>query len=46
MGWVEQMGGRYDAAYSALSEALQYPLLTRDARLARARDQDVEVRVR
>ncbi len=36
----------YDAAYVALAEALQCPLLTRDARLARASGHQVEVRVR
>ena len=36
----------YDAAYIALAEALQCPLLTRDTRLARAYGHDVEVRVR
>lgn len=35
-----------DAAYVALAEALQCPLLTRDARLARASGHSVEVRVR
>ncbi len=38
--------GAYDAAYVALAEALQCPLLTRDARLARSSGHDVEVRVR
>ena len=36
----------YDAAYVALAEALDCPLLTRDARLARAVGHRVEVRVR
>lgn len=36
----------YDAAYVALAEALQCPLLTRDARLARSSGHGVEVRVR
>lgn len=36
----------YDAAYVALAEALQCPLLTRDARLAHAGAHSVEVRVR
>lgn len=36
----------YDAAYVALAEALQCPLLTRDARLAGASGHSVEVRVR
>jgi predicted nucleic acid-binding protein len=33
----------YDAAYVALAEALRAPLLTRDARLARARGHRAEV---
>ena len=36
----------YDAAYLALAEALECPLLTRDARLARSRGHDVRVEVR
>ena len=36
----------YDAAYVALAEALQCPLLTRDARLSRSGGHSVEVRVR
>lgn len=36
----------YDAAYVALAEALECPLLTRDARLARAGGHAVEIRVR
>lgn len=36
----------YDAAYVALAEALQCPLLTPDVRLARSSGHDVEVRVR
>ncbi len=36
----------YDAAYVALAEALDCPLLTRDARLARSAGHDVEVLVR
>ena len=36
----------YDAAYVALAEALQCPLLTRDARLARANGHNVEILVR
>lgn len=36
----------YDAAYVALAEALECPLLTRDERLARAGGHGVEVRVR
>ncbi len=36
----------YDATYVALAEALQCPLLTRDARLARSSGHDVEIRVR
>lgn len=35
----------YDAAYIALAEALDCPLLTRDARLARSSGHSVEVRV-
>ena len=35
----------YDAAYVALAEALQCPLLTRDARLGRSRGHDAEIRV-
>jgi predicted nucleic acid-binding protein len=35
----------YDAAYVALAEALDCPLVTRDARLARAEGHDVEIRV-
>ncbi len=36
----------YDAAYVALAEALLCPLVTRDARMARAGGHAVEVRVR
>lgn len=36
----------YDAAYVALAEALQCPVLTRDSRLARSSGHNVEVRVR
>lgn len=36
----------YNAAYVVLAEALRCPLLTRDARLARAAGQLVEVRLR
>lgn len=36
----------YDAAYVALAEALDCPLLTRDRRLARSDGHSVEVRVR
>ncbi len=36
----------YDAAYVALAEALECPLLTRDARLARAGGHHVEIHVR
>lgn len=36
----------YDAAYVVLAEALQCPVLTRDARLARSSGHDVEIRVR
>lgn len=36
----------YDAAYVALAEALQCPVLTRDARLARSSGHIVEIRVR
>lgn len=35
----------YDAAYVALAEALECPLLTRDGRIARAGGHDAEVRV-
>lgn len=35
-----------DAAYVALAESLQCPLLTRDARLARSSGHSVEIRVR
>lgn len=35
----------YDAAYIALAEALDCPLVTRDARLARASGHDVRVEV-
>jgi predicted nucleic acid-binding protein len=35
-----------DAVYVALAEALECPLVTRDARLARAGGHDVEIRVR
>jgi predicted nucleic acid-binding protein len=35
-----------DAAYVALAEALEGPLITRDARLARSSGHDVEIRVR
>jgi predicted nucleic acid-binding protein len=34
-----------DAAYVALAEALQCPLVTRDSRLVRSRGHDVEIRV-
>lgn len=36
----------YDAAYVVLAEALQCPVLTRDARLARSSGHEVEIRVR
>lgn len=36
----------YDAAYIALAEALECPLLTRDARLARSSGHTAEVQVR
>ena len=36
----------YDAAYVALAEALECPLLTRDQRLARSSGHSVEIRVR
>ena len=36
----------YDAAYVALAEALQCPVLTRDARLARSSGHTVEIHVR
>lgn len=36
----------YDAAYVALAEALECPLLTRDTRLARSSGHSVEIRVR
>lgn len=36
----------YDAAYVALAEALQCPVLTRDTRLARSSGHNVEIRVR
>lgn len=36
----------YAAAYVALAEALQCPVLTRDRRLARSSGHDVEIRVR
>ena len=36
----------YDAAYVALAEALQCPVLTRDARLGRSSGHTVEIRVR
>lgn len=36
----------YDAAYVALAEALECPLLTRDARLARSSGHDVQIDVR
>jgi predicted nucleic acid-binding protein len=36
----------YDAAYVALAEALQCPLLTRDARLARTSGHTAQVQVR
>lgn len=35
----------YDAAYVSLAEALQYPLVTRDARLCRCGGHDAEIRV-
>jgi predicted nucleic acid-binding protein len=36
----------YDAAYVALAEALQCPVLTRDVRLSRSSGHNVEIRVR
>ncbi|ORV97481.1 type II toxin-antitoxin system VapC family toxin [Mycobacterium kyorinense] len=36
----------YDAAYVALAEALECPILTRDTRLSRSRGHNVEIRVR
>jgi predicted nucleic acid-binding protein len=36
----------YDAAYVALAEALECPILTRDSRLARSSGHGVEIRVR
>lgn len=36
----------HDAAYVVLAEAMECPLLTRDARLARSGGHDVEVLVR
>ena len=36
----------YDAAYVALAEALECPLMTRDARLGRSRGHDAQIRVR
>lgn len=36
----------YDAAYVALAEALQCPLVTRDARLARSGGHGAEIRLR
>lgn len=36
----------YDAAYVVLAEALECPVLTRDARLGRSTGHDVEIRVR
>jgi predicted nucleic acid-binding protein len=36
----------YDAAYVALAEVLECPILTRDTRLARSSGHNVEVRVR
>lgn len=36
----------YDAAYVALAEALECPVLTRDTRLARSSGHGVEIRVR
>ena len=36
----------YDAAYVALAEALQCPLLTRDVRLARSSGHSAKIRVR
>ena len=36
----------YDAAYVALAEALEAPLVTRDARLARASGHDAEIWLR
>lgn len=35
----------YDAVYVALAEALQCPLITRDARLARSSGHEAEIRV-
>lgn len=36
----------YDAAYVALAEALECPILTRDKRLARSSGHNVEIRLR
>ena len=36
----------YDAAYVALAEALECPLVTRDTRLARSRGHDAQIHVR
>jgi len=36
----------YDAAYVALAESLECPLVTRDARLARSRGHDAQIHVR
>lgn len=36
----------YDAAYVALAEALECPLLTRDARLARSHGHTVQIQIR